>query len=85
MSRHDDGTWMAEAACRDHPGLPWLDDRGLVTVLESVAMTLVCARCPVLRVCDAYADGTRVRAGFWAGRHRDPTWEDEDPVLGGAA
>jgi hypothetical protein len=58
-------------------------DRHLVSVLELVAMTVVCARCPVLGLCDAYAAGTRVKVGFWAGRHRDPV--GEDPVLGGAA
>jgi hypothetical protein len=75
--------WMAEAACRNYPGLPWVADRDLVTVLELVAMTLVCARCPVLRLCDAYAAGTRVGVGFWAGRHRDPY--RDDTMLGGAA
>jgi hypothetical protein len=78
--------WMAEAACRNHPGLPWVADRDRVSVLESVAMTLVCARCPVLEVCDAYAGAKLVGVGFWASRHRDPVQEDdEDPVLGGAA
>jgi hypothetical protein len=78
-----DEAWMAEAACRNHPGLPWVDDRDRVTVLESVAMTLVCARCPVLGSCDVYAAGTRVGVGFWAGRHRDPY--RGDTMLGGAA
>jgi hypothetical protein len=75
--------WMAEAACRNYPGLPWVDDRDRVAVLESVAMTLVCARCPVLQLCDGYAAGTRVGVGFWAGRHRDPY--RDDTMLGGAA
>lgn len=70
-----DTTWMADAACAQpaHGGLPWLADTDKVTNKHTAAMAGVCAGCPVLRVCAAYAASTGVTGGFWSGQDRLPS------------
>jgi hypothetical protein len=54
-------TWMADAACREHPELSWYPERG-----EDVrAQKAICACCLVRDEC-AEA-GVRERHGIWAG------------------
>ena len=33
---------------------------------------VICARCPVFDLCDAYATAAKADAGFWAGADRSP-------------
>lgn len=57
--------------------LPPCADRALFTFdrLSDEQMTecaSICAACPVLELCDAYATAARVQSGFWAGRFYSP-------------
>lgn len=57
--------WMADAACAEHPELPWIPEQG-VKPAAVAAMRLVCASCLVRGDCLAYAvDGDEV--GVWGG------------------
>lgn len=47
-------------------------DRNQLTTADFRSMTRVCASCPALQACRAYAKANRERTGFWAGQHRQP-------------
>ena len=53
----------AEPACAD-------DARFVADDPPEAALAWICASCPVLVECGAYAKAVRPRAGFWAGRQR---------------
>jgi hypothetical protein len=72
--------WMVDAACVDAPGLPWTADAWTVSQAAQASMHRVCGSCPVRAVCDAYAVPTTVVAGFWAGPHRGPLDDPDQPV-----
>jgi hypothetical protein len=65
-----DTRWMADAACADVPGLPWIDSpRRVPTVLVEL-MAEICATCPVLERCAVFVDEAAITAGYWAGTSR---------------
>jgi hypothetical protein len=68
--------WMAWAACRAFPQLPWTVDGSEVHHLHKHAMSAVCAACPVRRACHGYATSQGVTGGFWAGRFYNPSHWD---------
>ena len=39
---------------------------------ERETCEVICARCPVFDLCDAYATAAKADAGFWAGADRSP-------------
>lgn len=63
-------SWMVDAACLDAPGLPWLTGADAVLLPELLAMTRICAACPVLAECAGYVSQASIVGGFWAGRHQ---------------
>jgi len=63
--------WMADAACAQIPGLPWIESPRRVPDLVVALMGEVCAGCPVLDRCAAFVEEAHVTAGFWAGRSRN--------------
>lgn len=71
-TRHTLGAlaWQTLAACGARADLPWTAEE--VGAWEAEIMRAVCAACPVLAECAAYADHTKVCAGWWAGHDRDP-------------
>jgi hypothetical protein len=78
-----DTRWMADAACVDHPGLPWIENPNRVPKMLIECMQEVCLACPVRAACAAYAVEVEITAGWWAGRHlggfthtNPPTAED---------
>lgn len=54
-------SWVARAACRNHPGLPW-DGRAVTPLMRDV-----CDSCPVRAPCLAEALADPGVAGVWAG------------------
>jgi WhiB family redox-sensing transcriptional regulator len=60
----DPETWKLDAACREHPELSWVPERG-----ESVDAQLeVCAGCLVRAECLAYVRRTApAMPGIWGG------------------
>ena len=56
-------TWMADALCREYPGLSWFPGRGE----DVTAVKAVCARCSVRDECLTYALDDPGLAGVWAG------------------
>lgn len=64
--------WMAQAACRDRPELPWTHDVDALPRVKGVAarMRAVCNGCPVRAECADFAVTTEATGGFWAGRWR---------------
>lgn len=46
--------WMRDAACKEHPELPWVPDRGQDCALIP-AMRAVCAACLVREECLQFA------------------------------
>jgi len=63
-------SWTEYAACVFHVDLPWTSDQRPAEV-HRAAMAAVCAQCPVLTRCAAYAleghNGRGVEGGFYAG------------------
>jgi hypothetical protein len=72
-----DSRWMARAACArsENRDLPWLADEAQISDQAKMAMAGVCADCPVLDKCDAFAIATDANAAFWAGHVRVMPWE----------
>ncbi|MGL5823713.1 MAG: WhiB family transcriptional regulator [Nocardioides sp.] len=66
--------WQTQATCATRPDLPWIADPKHLTAWDVEAMTETCAACPVLDECARYVTTAKVRAGWWAGTHRDPAW-----------
>ena len=66
--------WYDHAACATAPAarLPWLTDTDRLSRTTVARMRAVCATCPVLDACTAYAGTAHVTGGFWAGLDRDP-------------
>lgn len=66
-----DDAWNALNSAPEHKAPPCEDldlftaDR--LTPEERTRCESVCASCPLLAVCDAYAVTAKVQAGFWAG------------------
>lgn len=71
VTRVELGRWVSAAACADHMDLPWITDAHQVSTVDREAMATVCGGCPVLASCAATAEHLEVRAGYWAGQHRD--------------
>jgi hypothetical protein len=63
--------WMAGGACLPRGDLPWTADPEQSTAWQARVMGAICLGCPVLTDCAGFAEGAKVTAGFWAGRHRD--------------
>lgn len=63
-------SWTERAACVIHVDLPWTSDHR-PSEARRTAMAAVCAQCPVLTKCAAYAlkghNGRGVEGGFYAG------------------
>lgn len=63
-------SWTERAACVFHVDLPWTGDHRPPEA-HRAAMAAVCAGCPVLTKCAAYAlegyNGRGVEGGFYAG------------------
>ena len=83
QDRPADTGWMTDAACADHPSLPWTGDPNRVPKTLKDRMRGVCAGCPVRARCATYAVEARITAGWWAGRNLNgfththpPTAED---------
>lgn len=70
MSAHD-SDWMAQAACADRPGLPWLHDAEDVAPWDRLVMAAICDACPVGVRCSSFVASAEVTGGFWAGAHRE--------------
>lgn len=68
-----DTTWMARGACVSHPTDLWFPREptgrkaGLVGRTESARAKKVCATCPVVAECAAYAITNREEFGVWGG------------------
>ena len=61
----DRPAWMADAACREHPDLPWVPERG-PDQGKIPAMYAICAGCLVRDECYAFAvEGDET--GVWGG------------------
>ncbi|MFP8960004.1 WhiB family transcriptional regulator [Streptomyces nanhaiensis] len=64
--------WMLNAACRDADPELFFPDTGGINKNTELALD-ICARCPVLADCRAYADhmedqrGARYSSGIWGG------------------
>lgn len=65
-----DSEWMADASCTNVPGLPWIQNPRRVPDFLVEMMAEVCASCPVLNACEAFAEQAHITAGFWAGTSR---------------
>ena len=60
----DPETWKLDAACREHPELDWVPDRG-APVAEQLA---ICDRCAVRSECLDYWERTPpAMPGIWGG------------------
>ncbi len=62
--------WQREAACRGEAELfaePPVAEPMVVQLRREEAAKAVCARCPVLLECRAYALRTQQRTGIWGG------------------
>ena len=59
--------WMADAACREHPEIPWVpvDERRCPDAVE--AARAVCAGCLTRTECLTYALREPALVGLWAG------------------
>jgi hypothetical protein len=66
-----DAGWMVDGACLPRTDLPWTADVHHLRPSDRTVMASVCADCPVLVLCDRFAAGARVTAGFRAGWARD--------------
>jgi hypothetical protein len=66
-----DTVWMADAACVQIPGLPWIDNPHRVPVFVWELMAEVCASCPVLDRCREFVAEAEIIAGYWAGESRN--------------
>lgn len=64
-----DRSWVDDAACREHPGLPWFGES--VAAIEACAT--VCRRCLVAEECHDYAADIAAPFGTWAGESRGPS------------
>jgi hypothetical protein len=42
------------------------------TELEQAVCASICAGCPLIEMCDAYATKSKVDIGFWGGMNRNP-------------
>lgn len=73
MSSHTDASlrgWMVSSACRGaEPRLfyPEPDERGFDRGGLTARAKAICARCPVVSECLAYALATRQNHGVWGG------------------
>lgn len=76
------GSWTEQAWCRSVPALPWIAEPEDVSPAAEVAMTAVCAACPVVFECQEYVGCAGITGGFWAGAHCTP---GEESRLGGVA
>lgn len=65
--------WMTQAACSRRPDLPWTTDTTAVPTTAVASMSAVCAGCPVMASCWAYAAAEDITGGYWAGIDRDTT------------
>lgn len=78
---HPDG-WMLDAACRPNPD--WTSDIKPKTAIL-LEMSKVCADCPVIAACAAYALAESVHGGMYAGvwiPHRtSSSWWDARAAL----
>lgn len=72
--------WILDAACVDAPGLPWTLAAWTISQAATASMRRVCAGGAVRAICDAYAMPTTVVAGFWAGQHRGPLADPNQPA-----
>ncbi|GAB3920228.1 hypothetical protein GCM10011575_44080 [Microlunatus endophyticus] len=80
MARRDWETvgyqWMGQAACVEHPSLPWIGpdhddwDHWADPITDVARMRQICDDCPVRAACETYVTQADVTAGFWAGRWR---------------
>jgi len=59
--------WLPDAACATHPTPEAWTPRDARDPLIATA-TAVCATCPALERCRAWADQHQPTAGVWAGR-----------------
>ena len=75
-------SWHSQAWCGLVRGLPWIAEPENVSAAERVAMTAVCAGCPVVFECADYVAGEGITSGFWCGSDRTPA---DELSVGGAA
>jgi WhiB family transcriptional regulator, redox-sensing transcriptional regulator len=63
-------SWRLRAACREADGadfFPADGERSLERDLREARAKAICARCPVIRECAAYAIAAGERYGVWGG------------------
>lgn len=77
--------WMLRALCRRVPALPWIAEPETVSDAQRVAMSGVCAACPVFFECADYVACEAINAGFWAGDNRSMDDRDASTASDGAA
>jgi Transcription factor WhiB len=58
--------WHRDAACKEHPELDWIVDKGVVLTKQRA----ICARCLVQPDCAAYAAADATLVGLWGGQTR---------------
>jgi WhiB family redox-sensing transcriptional regulator len=62
-------SWADHAACRGQPVARFFPLPGDTSTRDEAFA--VCARCPVTRACEEFADETGAADGVWAGRLRE--------------
>lgn len=65
MSRFGEPAWHADAACREHPELRWVDPGNSGPVVA--AAKAVCATCLVVSECLTTAMSDHTLIGIWGG------------------
>lgn len=68
--------WQADAACHEHPELPWTIERGSTARKQKA----VCARCLVQDECLLEAMKSRDTVGIWGGTTYRERWRALDKI-----